>query len=75
MHRRIHRREIIGECHVINKSHSCGGEKMHVKPPVLDNEPVTPWHWRIAKPYAFKLYQSPELDLKVFVIGFHEEMN
>ena len=48
---------------------------MSIKRPELDNDVCTPWHWKLVKRWAFKLYQSPELDLKVFVIGFHEEMN
>ena len=49
---------------------------MHVKPPELDNEPVTPWHWNIAKPWAFNLYEFPRsIDLTVFTMSYLEELN
>ena len=49
---------------------------MNIRPPVLDNEPVTPWHWNIAKSYAFNLYTFPfSIDLTVFTMSYLEEMN
>jgi len=49
---------------------------MNVKRLELDNDMVTLWHWNCVKRWAFNLYEHPRnIDLIVFVTGFHEEVN
>ena len=49
---------------------------MPVKPPELDNDAVTPWHYKIVSRWMFNLYEYPRnIDLIVFVASFHEESN
>lgn len=49
---------------------------MNVKPPELDNEPATLWHWKLVKRWAFNLYEYPRhIDLIVFTMSYLEELN